>query len=213
VGLEETVYSFDYQNAKFVILNSNLQHVEQAAWLEKELSGNTKPWVIVSFHHPIFSTAKDRDNAALRKAWKPILDKYKVDLVLQGHDHSYGRTGLRTPVDIAKANGLPAGEVSNEPEGLTKYDEHYGTVYVVSVSGPKMYNVDPKPFMVRLGEDTQLYQVITLDGTKLTYEARTAVGELYDTFELFKEPGSTNRLVEGVPKMQERRRPPSPASR
>jgi hypothetical protein len=211
-GLEETVYSFDYQNAKFIILNSNLQQAEQAAWLDKELSENTKPWVIVSFHHPIFSTAKDRDNAALRKTWKPILDKYRVDLVLQGHDHSYGRTGLSTPVDLAKAEGLPAGEVTNEAQGLTKYDEHYGTVYVVSVSGPKMYNVDPKPFMVRMGEDTQLYQIITLEGTKLTYEARTAVGELYDTFELHKEPGSANRLVEGEPKMAQRRRPPTPAT-
>ena len=211
-GLEETVYSFDYQNAKFIILNSNLQQAEQAVWLEKELSENTNPWVIVSFHHPIFSTAKDRDNAALRKTWKPILDKYRVDLVLQGHDHSYGRTGLSTPVDLAKAEGLPAGEVTNEAQGLTKYDEHYGTVYVVSVSGPKMYNVDPKPFMVRMGEDTQLYQIITLEGTKLTYEARTAVGELYDTFELHKEPGSANRLVEGEPKMAQRRRPPTPAT-
>lgn len=63
----------------------------------------------------------------------------------------------------------------------------------------------------RGGEDTQLYQIITLDGTKLTYEAKTAIGELYDTFELHKEPGSANRLVEGVPKMPPRRRPPTPA--
>jgi hypothetical protein len=75
-----------------------------------------------------------------------------------------------------------------------------------------MYNVDPKPFMVRMGEDTQLYQIITLEGTKLTYEARTAIGELYDTFELHKEPGSTNRLVEGEPKMAQRRRPPTPTT-
>lgn len=211
-GLEETVYSFDYQNVKFIILNSNMQHVEQGVWLEEVLSKNTQPWVIVSFHHPIFSTAKDRDNAGLRAAWKPILDKYQVDLVLQGHDHSYGRTGLKTPLD------LPKGDVSNVPTGLTARDEYHGTVYVVSVSGPKMYNVDPKPFMVRMAEDTQLYQVIKVDGMKLVYEARTAVGELYDTFELHKEwseeLGATeptakrlpNRIVEGAPVLPERRR-------
>jgi len=211
-GLEETVYSFDYQNAKFIILNSNMQHAEQGVWLEEVLSKNTQPWVIVSFHHPIFSTAKDRDNAGLRAAWKPILDKYQVDLVLQGHDHSYGRTGLQTPLD------LPKDDVANVPTGLKARDEHHGTVYVVSVSGPKMYNVDPKPFMVRMGEDTQLYQVIKIDGMKLVYEARTAVGVLYDTFELHKEwseplgakdPSANrlpNRIVEGAPVLPERRR-------
>ncbi len=216
-GLEETVYSFDYQNAKIIILNSNTQHAEQGVWLEEVLSRNTQPWVIVSFHHPIFSTAKDRDNAGLRAAWKPILDKYQVDLVLQGHDHSYGRTGLTTPLDLPK--DLPKSDVANVPTGLTARDEHHGTVYVVSVSGPKMYNVDQKPFMVRMAEDTQLYQVIKVEGMKLTYEARTAVGALYDTFELHKDAlvsgeanglaagkRGPNRIVEGAPVIPERRR-------
>ena len=105
------------------------------------------------------------------------------------------------------------------PTGLTARDEHHGTVYVVSVSGPKMYNVDQKPFMVRMAEDTQLYRVIKVEGMKLTYEARTAVGALYDTFELHKETlvsgeanGLTagkrgpNRIVEGAPVIPERRR-------
>ena len=35
----------------------------------------------------IFS-GSDRDNKELRELWKPILDEYKVDLVLSGHDHT-----------------------------------------------------------------------------------------------------------------------------
>jgi hypothetical protein len=33
-------------------------------------------------------------------------------------------------------------------------------VYVVSVSGPKMYNLEREDWMARTAEDTQLYQVI-----------------------------------------------------
>lgn len=201
-GLEETCYTFEYQNTRFVILNSNMKIQEQAKWLDEVLTQNTKPWVVCSFHHPIFSTAKDRDNAALRAAWKPILDKHRVDLVLQGHDHSYGRTGLDTPADVPETTG-------NVPTGVTHRDGHHGTVYVVSVSGPKMYNVTPKPFMVRMAEDTQLYQVIHIDGMTLNYEARTATGELYDAFRLEKTIGEVNRLIDLQPSSPERRRPPA----
>ena len=196
-GLEETCYSFVYQNTRFVVLNSNLQLEEQAKWLDKTLSENTSPWIVCTFHHPVFSTAKDRDNVQVRSLWKPILDKYNVDLVLQGHDHTYGRTGLETP---------HVETLGNVPTGVAHRDEHIGTIYVVSVSGPKMYNLDQKQFMVRVAEDTQLYQVIHIDGMKLRYESRTATGDLYDAFELTKEIGVPNTLLEIQPEVQERRR-------
>ena len=33
-------------------------------------------------------------------------------------------------------------------------------------------------------KDTQLYQLVRVDGNKLTFEARTATGELFDGFEV-----------------------------
>jgi hypothetical protein len=41
---------------------------------------------------------------------------------------------------------------------------------------------------------------------KLRYESRTATGELYDAFELTKEIGVPNTLLEIPPEVQERRR-------
>jgi len=187
-GLEETCYTLVYQNVRIIGLNSNQQLDVQAEWLDTVLTSNQSPWVVCTFHHPVFSTGSGRDNPELRAAWKPIFDKHRVDLVLQGHDHTYGRTGLEVP---------PAAQtVRNVPTGVTKVDADTGTVYVVSVSGPKMYRLDRKPFMVRAAEDTQLYQVVHLDGDTLRYEARTATGELYDAFELRKRPGAINELVE-----------------
>lgn len=196
-GIEEACYTLVYQGVRIIGMNSNEKPLEQAEWLEKVLTENKEQWVVCTFHHPMFSTGKDRDNAGLRAIWKPVLDKHRVDLVLQGHDHTYGRTGLETPL----------GHV-NVGTGLTANDIFTGTVYVVSVSGPKMYNLQRHAFMSRHAEDTQLYQIIHIDGNKLHFEAYTAVGELYDAFTLSKHEGAINQLTEEVPQTPERLRPP-----
>jgi len=196
-GLEETCYTFVCQGVRIIGLNSNEKIMDQTPWLEKVLQENKEKWVICTFHHPIFSTGKNRDNLMLRNAWKPILDKYRVDLVLQGHDHTYGRTGLDTPVATA-----------NLATGVSAADMFSGTVYVVSVSGPKMYDVQRQPFMVRNAENTQLYQIIHINGDQLHYEAFTATGELYDAFTLYKQAGGVNRLTDEIPKTPERLKPP-----
>ena len=184
-SLPETNYYLDIQGVRVVSLNSNVQQAEQGKWLDQLLSNNPNRWTILTFHHPILSTAKGRDNAELRAMWQPIIDKHKVDMVLTGHDHTYGRSNLQT--------------------GLTS--KQGGTIYVVSVSGPKAYNLEKAPWMARAAEDTQLYQVINIDSDKLTYQARTARGTLYDAFELRKGKNGTNRLISNIPNTPENRRP------
>jgi hypothetical protein len=95
--------------------------------------------------------------------------KYSVDLVLQGHDHTYGRTyKLRN--------------------GIKVDDNEKGTVYIVSVSGPKRYSINPnyRDLMVKIGTGRQLFQLIHITKKSLVYESFTATGELYDSFELTK---------------------------
>lgn len=191
-GAEETCYTVVYQGVRIVALDSNRQVEAQTRWLTELLQANTARWVICTFHHPIFSTAKARDNAALRAAWKPVFDRFRVDLVLQGHDHTYGRTGLETPPAKPTESTEPAAAASRTAAPT-------GTVYVVSVSGPKMYPLQSSPLMKRTAENTQLYQIIRVDGDTLRYEARTAVGDLFDAFLLRKRPGEINELVEQGP--------------
>jgi len=190
--LLETVYYIDYQGMRLVVLNSNEQVDEQAQWLESILKDNSQKWTVICHHHPIYSSKQGRDNPALRDMWQPIYDKYKVDLVLQGHDHTYARSGLMT--------------WQNVPKGVTTRTD-IGTVYVVSVSGPKMYDLGKRPFMKRGAEDTQLFQVINVDGNEIRYEARTARGVLYDAFTLKKQvAGKANLLIEQIPDTPERLR-------
>jgi len=165
-GLEDTNYYIDFQGARIICLNSNERTEEQAVWLDKTLAETKANWTILTFHHPMYSTAKGRDNVKLRDLWLPIILKHKVDLVLQGHDHSYGRMNL------------PSG--TNEKKGVTHF--------VVSVSGPKMYELgdDAKSRMTNPAEYTQLYQIISVTPTLLKYKAHTATGKVYDEFSVEK---------------------------
>ena len=171
-GLEESNYWFDIQGVRIVSMNSNERQKEQVEWLDKLLADNPNKWTILTFHHPILSTAKGRDNKELREMWQPIFDKYRVDMVLTGHDHTYGRSNVTTGTSAVQG----------------------GTVYVVSVSGPKMYSLEKEPWMQRAAEDTQLYQIIRIDGKQLRYEARTARGVIYDAFTLNKVNGKPNKI-------------------
>src|SRR5262245_57457266 len=181
-GLEETCYYFDIPGVRVVALNSNERHAEQAEWLRKVLAkaNNSNRWTVVTFHHPIYSSM-GRDNKEVREAWRPVFDEFAVDLVLQGHDHTYGRSGL-----MHEDNLVSGANVRSES----------GTVYVVSVSGAKLYKLARDEWMQSSGENVQLYQLVRFDGDVLKYESRTATGELFDAFELHKRPDGRNELVE-----------------
>jgi 3',5'-cyclic AMP phosphodiesterase CpdA len=198
-GLEESVYYLDFQGVRFVSLNSNEKQAEQVDWIRKVLSDNPNRWTVLTFHHPMYSAARGRDNPQLRELWQPIFDEYAVDLVLTGHDHTYARSGLVTLEE-------------NLAEGARAQTGDSGTVYVVSVSGPKMYDLEREDWMQRAAEDTQLYQVISIDGPVLIYQARTATGKLYDAFTLRKQADGPNRLINAIPDEPERLRAPEPAA-
>jgi len=183
-GLEETVYWFDYQGARIVSLNSNERIDEQCNWLKSVLSETGRPkWTIVTFHHPVYSASRDRDNPAIRAAWRPILEGYGADLVLQGHDHSYARSGLGGPTNV--------------PEGVR--GKRSNTVYVVSVSGPKMYQLQDRWKVSREASGVQLFQVIRVSRERIRYEARLATGEPYDAFTLEKDNDGKATMTEQIP--------------
>ena len=184
--LEETLYFIDYQGVRFISLDSNIEIGVQVDWLRKVLEENENRWTIITFHHPLYSPASDRDNFEMRQLWKPLLDEFKVDLVLSGHDHSYSRTGL---IDTAKIENIPTGYQQ-------AYDPEIGTVHVVSVSGPKMYKITKGKYAKKFGEDTQLYQIIDINNENLRFRAYTATGKLYDEFLLQKRIGKPNLLIE-----------------
>ena len=183
-GLSRTVHHTDYQGVRFVVLNSNYRDATphsaeewlraQRQWLERVLSDNPHRWTVVTFHHPVFSNHPDHDNALLRREWLPVLEEFDVDLVLQGHDHSYGRGNL----------------VEHRTEDP---DRHTGPVYVVAVTGPKAYEAREEGWTehgaeVRAqDEGTSTFQVVEVDGGRLEYSARTQDGRTVDSFTIVKD--------------------------
>jgi Purple acid Phosphatase, N-terminal domain/Calcineurin-like phosphoesterase len=171
-GLEETYYHLDYQGTRFVVLNSNKNIELQARWLEGVLGSNPNLWTVVVNHHPVYSSVRGRDNKTVRRLWQPLFQKYKVDLVLQGHDHVYSR--------------------GHGPGRET------GPVYVTSVSGPKMYKLSRAEWMDRAGGNMQLFQVISISRTVLNFKSITVTGEVYDAFDLVKEDGNSSILINRI---------------
>ena len=195
-NLSETVYYMDYQGVRVISLNS--MEIEynsesdvykiQKEWLEQVLQNNPNLWTVVTFHIPVLGGAR-KDSKVLKEHFKPLFEKYGVDMVLQGHDHVYAR-----------------GTVENLLSGRIQRPTETGPVYVVSVSGPKMYSMETRsPWAERVGLGLQLYQVIHVDKSVMKYEAYTTTGELYDAFELQKIPGQNrNTLINHIPDVPEK---------
>src|SRR5690606_34617836 len=96
------------------------------------------------------------------------------------------------------------GMVNNIPTGYSVSDKVSGTMYVVSVSGPKMYDVSNDPWMDRKARNTQLFQIISIDGDVLSFQSFTADGILYDAFDLVKQQDKPNKLINRIPDIRER---------
>jgi hypothetical protein len=122
------------------------------------------------FHHPIYSSAKTRNNKELRETMVPVFDEHHVDLVLQGHDHAYLRTW---PMH------------NNQPVKSTKE----GTVYVVSVSGVKMYEQGDFDYTAVGFTKTSTFQVldIWINGDQLIYRSYDSLENMVDHFIIEKE--------------------------
>jgi len=115
----ELYYSYNYGNAHFISLNSELGSLISSydwcgtygagnfngsplhQWLVSDLNNNTLPWTIVYFHQPPYTKGShDSDDIfelymkAMRENFLPLFDQYGVDLVLCGHSHVYERSYL-----------------------------------------------------------------------------------------------------------------------
>jgi len=169
----------DYQDVRIIVLNSNFNLNTQTKYIEEKLKSSTAKWNIITCHHSIFSPALGRDFRYGRKNWKPLFDKYNVDLVLNGHDHTYARGHVPKIYE----NDIESNEIK--------------TVYVTSVSGPKFYRLDRKQLKEGYIDDgyksdkishlVQFFQVITINDNKLTYVAYTATGKEYDRAVIIKD--------------------------
>lgn len=177
---EESYYVFDYGAARFVGVDTvNLHQREQQEWLEETLADARRDrrvkWLIVFQHYPLYGSTRGRgDNGDLIKMQQPLFDRYKVDLVICGHDHVYER---QYPMRGGKA-------VS---PSLTDYTQGIGTLYViVGGGGISLYDFAPrKPVDCAIRERTycRLRVRVPVEGP-LVAEALRLDGSLIEKFEI-----------------------------
>ena len=183
--LKETAWTVDYQGLRLISVDAPLFHGDEAMraemvrWLDGLLANNPNRWTALFLHFPLFSIDPDRDNARVRDALKPLIDKYGVDLVLQAHDHGYARGAIGT------------GPMLNA--GPERPSDH-GSTYVVSVAGPKMYPVADLGWASRSASRTQTFQTLDVSPDAVVYRAFTATGRELDAFRLTKGADGVARV-------------------
>ena len=92
-------YYYSYGPGLFIVLNTNNYNVaEHEQAIQKAVANfpDTK-WRIVTIHQDIYGSGldhSDTDGMILRTQLTPVFDKYDIDVVLQGHDHTYSRSKI-----------------------------------------------------------------------------------------------------------------------
>lgn len=141
----EHYYSFNYGNAHFVGLDSRkgdfFEFELQTKWLREDLAKVSEEidWIIVFLHHQGKSCTYKKDNQSVISLY-PIFEEYGVDLVLNGHAHTYER--------LNPMNG--SGEVQVASDGqFGEYKNPSGFISITAGSGGKLRGIgsDPKPFV------------------------------------------------------------------
>jgi len=140
-------YWYTYKGVLFVVINSNAQsstknpaHID---FVRKAVEANPSAmWKVVSYHHAIYSPAShanDSDNVARRPDFTKGFSDLGINLVLQGHDHSYSRSYvLRNSGD-----GPQRQNAAEEQAQDSVFEGPGGVVYVTtnSASGSKYYSL------------------------------------------------------------------------
>lgn len=70
----------------YKLINKYKQH--QKKWLEKTLKKSKTKWKIVCGHYPVHSNGPHKISTELQNFLIPLLEKYKVDFYISGHDHN-----------------------------------------------------------------------------------------------------------------------------
>jgi calcineurin-like phosphoesterase family protein len=102
-------YTRKVGDVQLFILNSNAITPRQTRWLRNALASSTARWKIAALHHPPYTCGGHEGSVDAQRAWGPLFERYRVRLVLSGHDHNYQRFAPRRGVTYVVDGGGGAG--------------------------------------------------------------------------------------------------------
>jgi 3',5'-cyclic AMP phosphodiesterase CpdA len=158
-------YSFDYADAHFLCLDSNV-YVDPTdtalqSWIKSDINSTDAAWKVVVYHHPAFNAGREHYSEQHMRALSPLFEELGVDIVLHGHEHTYQRTRpirfeptvMGRAVPGVKKTRLVPGKFTIDRKfdgkSVTKPD---GILYIVTGAGGKhLYdpesNANPKNWL------------------------------------------------------------------
>jgi len=80
------------------LLDSNNVDAAQTTWLRRMLARSRARWRIAVAHHPALTCGTYSSHPGVVARWVPLFERYRVQLVLAGHDHNYQRFAPRRGV-------------------------------------------------------------------------------------------------------------------
>lgn len=214
-------YSFNYGNIHFIALDSyGLDEgkyrlydpqSKQYQWLVNDLEANKGKslWTIITFHHPPYTKRShdsdgEADLVAIREGLVPIFDKYKVDLVLNGHSHSYERSHLMkghigkafTFNDFIHPTQWANGKYEKKGDSRPYINKDEGTIYcVVGSAGRLDWNGDPNPHRSSIYSNVSIggSLLFTINDNRLDARWISTDGVVRDNFTVFKNVNKTEK--------------------
>jgi hypothetical protein len=218
----QSYFSADYGNVHLVSLDSQGNEAglyrlydttgTQVQWLKRDLATNKQPWTIVFFHHPPYSKGGHDSDTELtmkliRERLTPILERYKVDLVMNGHSHNYERLyriknhrGLANTFDrnTQLAEGTTA-RYDGTPNSCPVLTKGEGIVYVVNGSGGALGPQQPDyplPAMVAGTKGTAGgSMILDVSDNRIDAQFIAADGVIQDQFTIMKEVNKSASLT------------------
>ncbi|MBR4283004.1 MAG: metallophosphoesterase, partial [Clostridia bacterium] len=184
---DETIYSYNYGNAHFIVLNTGNYTADdkylleaQRQWLINDLEANRNAkWTVVMIHEPVYHRLGGVES---RPELGDVFESYGVDLVIQGHSHLVTRTYPMKNGEIVTKN------VTDNIEKGT------GTIY--TTIGSTALNHDgindsthiEEMFSITIPELTQsAYTTVSVSDTGLVVTTKQINGLVLDTFTIEAE--------------------------
>ncbi|MBP5159442.1 MAG: metallophosphoesterase family protein [Lachnospiraceae bacterium] len=139
--------------------DSRADYREQYAWIKGQLENAAKlreegkiNWIVMLSHAGMITQgyhSMDGGSVQLRKNLAPLYAEYKVDLVLQGHDHSYNRSVpyyYGKDVNGDTFDGLTSNNrETNDGNGTIVYDNPYtAAVETKDTKVARLFNIEPE---------------------------------------------------------------------
>ncbi len=216
----ESCYSFDYANVHIIALDSDgIEENQyrlydtispQVKWLKRDLEANRQPWTLVMFHHPPH-TKNSHDSDAeeelrlLRQNLTPILERYKVDMVLSGHSHLYersmfikGHRGASNTFSIGTNAVVSSnGRYDGSANSCAYIKKNEGIIYAVVGSSGRNNGVPGPwhPMSAFADQTTGGSMAIEIEDNRLNAKWIASTGAIMDQFTIFKNVNKQANLT------------------